>query len=79
MRKQTDRQYALALLKKHNIDYKVKNGGSHLVVKGNGKVIDFWPTTQRFVIRGQEEHYHGVALLIKLIKSQTTNGLCPKM
>lgn len=68
MSKKADRQNSIALLKKHRIDYTVRNGGLHLVVRGNGLVIDFWPTTEKFVIRGDDHHYRGVASLLKFVR-----------
>ena len=69
-RKDAITAHSLHQLKKHRIEYQVRNGGYHLVCKGNGLTVDFWPTTEKFVIRGQETHYKGVHQLIKLLRKK---------
>lgn len=39
------------LLRKAGIDYESKNSGVHLIVRGGGRVVDFWPGTGRWIDR----------------------------
>jgi len=38
-------------LKICNIDYETRNNGYHLIVTHNDMVVDFWPTTGRWISR----------------------------
>jgi hypothetical protein len=42
---------AVATLKKRGIEYETANGGVHCVIRHAGKVVDFWPTTGRYIVR----------------------------
>ncbi len=60
-------------LQELGIIFESKNDGVHLVVRHNGKVVDFWPSTGRFICRsGKMDDYdtRGVNRLIKYLKSK---------
>lgn len=42
--------------------------GYHLIVKHNNHIVDFWPTTGKFNVRGTSKYLRGVRLLIKLVR-----------
>lgn len=51
-RRQSNTERSTEMLEKYGVDFESKNGGAHLIVKHGGKVIDFWPSTGRFIERG---------------------------
>lgn len=59
------------VLKAHGINFTLKNGGAHLVVKGKS-VIDFWPGTGLWIDRGNSASGRGVFKLIKYINQGVT-------
>ena len=48
--------------------FKFEDKGYHFVIKHNGMVADFWPTTGKFNIRKTPKYKRGVRLLIKLMR-----------
>lgn len=52
------------------IQFESKNGGAHLVVSAAGLVVDFWPGTGLWVVRGTNERRRGVRHLIKRLGGQ---------
>lgn len=50
--------------------FEAKNGGAHLVVSAAGLVVDFWPGTGLWVVRGTGERRRGVRHLIKRLGGQ---------
>lgn len=47
------------------IPFVAKNGGAHLIVSAAGLVVDFWPETGLWAVRGTNERRRGVRHLIK--------------
>ena len=47
------------------IHFASKNFGQHLIIKQNRTVVDFWPSTGKFKIRGENRCHTGINLLIK--------------
>jgi len=66
-KKAENNEYSTNLLIKENIDFESKNGGNHLVVKGINSIIDFWPSTGKFIVRGGKSS-RGVRKLINTAK-----------
>lgn len=59
-----------------DIFFRVYNNGWHLVVHDGDDLIDFWPSTGRWVVRdGLDDHRFGVESLIEFIKPGSL--LCP--
>jgi len=57
-----------AILKLNNIEFESKNFGAHLIVKGEKELIDYWPSTGKFITRSGKKG-RGVKRLLKLCKS----------
>jgi hypothetical protein len=55
------------ILAERDIEFESKNFGVHLIVKGNGLVIDFWPSTGKYIVRGGRTG-RGVFNLLKLLR-----------
>lgn len=56
------------MLKKNDIKFERKNGGVHLYIEHKGRKADFWPSTGKFNIRGDNRYFRGVRLLIKILR-----------
>ena len=46
-----NKEYSTNLLEKNKISFESKNNGNHLIVSGYTVVIDFWPSTGKFITR----------------------------
>lgn len=62
-------QSSTELLTEKGVQFVSKNGGAHLVVTGKDCVIDFWPSTGRFIARNGK-HGRGVFNLLKLCEAK---------
>jgi hypothetical protein len=51
------------------IGFTTHNNGLHLIVDHNEKVVDFWPTTGRWIARGGKEGW-GVKGLIEFLEGK---------
>lgn len=54
----------------NGIDFESKNHGSHLVVNTPKGLIDFWPSTGKFIPRGFGRSGRGVRKVISIAKTQ---------
>lgn len=63
-KRSSNRESSSRLLAEAGISFEPKNGGSHLIVSGAGVVVDFWPGTGLWVVRGSKERRRGVRQLI---------------
>mgnify|MGYP003666597279 CR=1 FL=1 len=71
-RKRNNMNASRIMLGKNNINYESKNGGVHIIASYQGKVADFWPSTGKFNIRGDNRYFRGVRLLIKILRGDYT-------
>lgn len=64
-------QYQEAL-RSHSIGFVVKNDGMHLIVEGPTGFIDVWPTTGKWICRGDQKQGFGLReLLLYITKGET--------
>jgi len=55
------------------IHFESKNNGVHLVIRHNNKVVDFWPSTGRFICRSgkmDDIDSRGINRLVKYLNSK---------
>lgn len=50
------------------IPFESKNNGAHLIVSAPGLVVDFWPGTGLWAVRGTNERRRGVRQLITRLR-----------
>ena len=56
----------------------VKNNGNHLIVEGPHGFIDVWPTTGKWICRGDQKQGFGLReLLLYITKGETLNVAKP--
>ena len=53
------------MLIRHGVKFDAKNSGNHLIVSGKQGLIDFWPSTGKFIARSGKKG-RGVVNLIGL-------------
>lgn len=56
-----------ALLESRGVAFESKNGGVHLIVRGNDLTVDFWPSTGKWIVRGGREG-RGVFKLMRIVQ-----------
>lgn len=66
-RRRHNRESSPLRLNENAIEYTTHNNGAHLVVKGVGETIDFWPGAGLWVVRKKNKDGTGVFNLIKYI------------
>jgi len=65
-RRASNTEKSTQILVDRGVKFDSKNGGAHLIVYADcGKVIDFWPSTGKFRVRGQKKFQGGVFKLLK--------------
>ncbi len=62
-----NREQSTTLLQEKGVPFVSRNGGAHLIVTYDGTVVDFWPGTGKFIVRGQHKKRRGVFALLKVI------------
>lgn len=62
----SNREKSQQLLVKHGVTFTIHNSGAHLIVHSPEGLIDFWPGTGKWIIRGKADG-RGVFNLLKRI------------
>lgn len=65
-----NRQSSAELLRSAGIAFEAKNIDAHLIVSGAGRVVDFWPGTGLWMVRGQPTRRYGVRGLISFCRQK---------
>lgn len=67
-RRANNRQRSCSMLRFLGVDFEVKNDGAHLIVRHEGKTVDFWPGTGKYIPRAPgSKHGRGVFNMLKLL------------
>lgn len=61
----SNRANSAQTLRTFGIGFTSHNSGAHLIVKHGEKIIDFWPGTGKWFVRGQSDGKRGVMNLVK--------------
>lgn len=64
-RKQSNQDRSTELLISKGVEFEIKNFGNHLIVEGRYCLIDFWPSTGKFIPRNNCSSGRGVFNLLK--------------
>lgn len=69
----SNREQSKHMLEQAGISFETHNDGVHLIVQAGRMVVDFWPGTGLWIVRGLkiQRRRRGVRELIKYINSQT--------
>lgn len=68
-KRRSNTAYSTNMLRENGIEFAVNNGGIHLVLTKADQVIDYWPSTGLWWIRGTSNKRRGIAKLIKYMKA----------
>lgn len=66
-RRASNRENSANILAQRGIGFVSKNGGAHLIVDHNDKILDFWPGTGKWICRGGKSG-RGVFGMIKYLE-----------
>jgi hypothetical protein len=66
-KKRSNQSNSTELLRERGVEFESKNSGVHLIVKGNGRVVDFWPSTGKYIVRGGKTG-RGVFKLLRIVQ-----------
>lgn len=66
-RRADNRAGSADMLQELGVSFERNNMGAHLIVSHDGKVVDFWPGTGKYIPRGFGRPGRGVFNLLKLI------------
>lgn len=64
------RRYAInmKMMKDYGVEFTSHNNGYHLIIKNGDEIIDFWPSTSRWRIRGKRSTFGNLSLLKRINK-----------
>jgi hypothetical protein len=65
-----NRHASAGILSKSGIVFETKNDGAHLVVLAGHCVVDFWPGTGLWIVRGGTKRRRGVRKLVHFVANQ---------
>lgn len=68
MKRQSNTLSSTAMLKESGITFKSSNGGAHLIVKSGKELIDYWPSSGLWIVRGCAKRHRGLKQLIQHCK-----------
>ena len=61
-----NRENSAGWLTREGIPFESRSDGAHLIVTPpHGPLIDFWPGTGKWIVRGAKKHHRGVASLVR--------------
>lgn len=69
-KKASNQENSTKILQEKGVKFESKNWGNHLVVEGKKGLIDFWPSTGKFIPRCEGRKGRGVFNLLKLCEVQ---------
>lgn len=67
VRRGENRENSAVILTERGVQFEAKNMGAHLIVSHEGKIVDFWPGTGKYIPRGFGRPGRGVFNLLKAI------------
>jgi hypothetical protein len=66
-----NREHSAALLVQSGIKFEARNLDAHLIVQAGAKIVDFWPGTGLWIVRGETtKRQRGVRHLIDFVRKQ---------
>lgn len=70
IKKAANQENSAQILSDNGIAFEVRNYGNHLIIRTDGVIYDFWPSTGKFIARKGKTKGRGVFNLIKKIKGE---------
>lgn len=69
-KRRSNTAHSTRMLQESGIEFASHNGGTHLTLTKHEQVIDYWPSTGLWWIRGTSNKRRGIAKLIKHMKAR---------
>ena len=66
-KRHANQQSSTEILTARGIQFESKNAGVHLIVRHNDHVVDFWPSTGRWIARGNNRSGRGIQKLFQYL------------
>lgn len=70
----SNRKSSRELMHEAGLQFEARNGDAHLIVKAADVMIDFWPGTGLWIVRGQPTRRYGVRGLIQFCQRASGGG-----
>lgn len=67
-RRANNRASSTDLLRADGVEFDERNAGAHLIVPAGRDIVDFWPGTGLWIVRGSPVQHRGVHHLLRYIK-----------
>lgn len=67
-RRANNRASSTDLLRADGVEFEERNAGAHLIVPAGRDIVDFWPGTGLWIVRGSPVQHRGVHHLLRYIK-----------
>lgn len=64
-KRRANRKSSGTILSENNVPFDSHNGGAHLVVRLNNFVVDFWPGTGKYIVRGSNTYKRGIFRMLR--------------
>lgn len=64
-----NREASADILSRSGVIFESKNAGAHLIVLAGREVVDFWPGTGLWIVRGSPAKRRGVRKLVEFVES----------
>lgn len=72
-RRANNREHGAAALERAGIAFTEHNGGAHLVVQPDGRTVDYWPGTGKWIARGRPQQVgRGIHTLLVFLNTDPT-------
>lgn len=66
----SNRDDSAEMLRQAGVTFESKNIGAHLIVQAGKKMVDFWPGTGLWLVRGDKVRRRGVRELVKHVAQE---------
>lgn len=66
-----NRRMSAEMLRRYDVWFQSKNAGAHLIVRHGCMVVDFWPGTGLWIVRGAGIRSRGVRKLLRHLEVKT--------
>lgn len=67
-KKESNLESSTRILEQKGIDFDSCNGGVHLIVRRDGKTVDFWPSTGKWIVRKESRKGRGIFKLLRYLQ-----------
>jgi len=70
LKRASNREQSARTLTQFEVPFTTHNYGAHLIIKCGEQIIDFWPGTGKWIVRGGADGRRGVMHLVKFYQNK---------